>query len=82
LVDLQTKRFWFDEYIVERIKSNGVCLYKKLDIWNKFFLKEHNLKDPRSVCMKLIHFYLKKTEKHASNNLIKLTDKILKNTGL
>ena len=82
LVDLQTKRFWFDEYIVERIKSIGVCLFKKLDIWDKSFLKEYDLKDPRSGCMKLIHFYLKKTEKHTSNNLIKLTDKILKNTGL
>jgi hypothetical protein len=81
LVDLRTKKFWFDEYIVERIKCNGVGLFRKLDIWDASFLIEYNLKDPRSIYLKLIHLYLNKTRGQSNNIFTKIIDNILKKSG-
>lgn len=81
-LDMDTKRFWFDEYIVAKIRNNGVEGYKKLDIWKKSFLQEYSLSDPRPVFIKLIHSYLQSTEENSTGFFVKIIDKILRKSGL
>lgn len=76
-VDTTSKRFWFDEYILEGCLSdlNKIAL---LDIWDKEFIETYQLKDPRNIFIKLLHFYLKKTQKYKSTFAIRALDKVLK----
>jgi len=69
----------FDQYVLDMIKSDGIERYKKLDIWDKSFLKCNNLSDPRPLWIKLVHFYFQSSSKISSNLLIRILDKILKN---
>jgi hypothetical protein len=76
-VDTTSKKFWFDEYILERCLSdlNKIAL---LDIWDKEFIETYHLKDPRNIFIKLLHFYLKKTQKDKSTFAVRAIDKVLK----
>ena len=76
-VDTTSKKFWFDEYIVER-NSNDLKKIAKLDIWDKDFIETYKLKDPRNLLIKLLHFYLKKTQKYKGSFVVKGIDKVLK----
>jgi hypothetical protein len=82
IIDTKKSKFWFDLYIVERIKQNGLNHYNKIDIWNRDFLKEYNYSDPRSVLVKLLHFYLRCTQNFSHFLFIRGVDKILKKMGL
>ena len=76
-VDTTSKRFWFDEYILERNYRN-LKEIAKLDIWDKDFLDAYNLKDPRKWYFKILHSYLHSTQKYKSNIVIRAIDKVLK----
>ena len=80
-VDLNTTQFWFDQYIIERLNNYPVKKLKKIDLWEKEFLVEYNLKDPRNVFDKWIHCYLKKTKKIRKKRLVRLIDKLFKKHG-
>jgi hypothetical protein len=76
-VDTTSKKFWFDEYILERCATN-LNRIAKLDIWDNEFLETYNLQDPRKWYHKLLHFYLHKTQKYKSTFVVRAIDKILK----
>ena len=76
-VDTTSKKFWFDEYILER-NSSDLKKIAKLDIWDNDFIETYNLQDPRSVWIKLLHLYLRKTQKYKSTILVRAIDKVLK----
>lgn len=76
-VDTTSKKFWFDEYIVER-NSDNLQKIAKLDIWDKDFIDAYNLKDPRKWYFKILHSYLHSTQKYKSNVVIRAIDKVLK----
>lgn len=78
LVDKNETRFWFDYYMLDRIQKNNISKYKTLDIWQKSFLLEYQIQDPRSLWVKLIHYYLKLTQVCSTNKFVKGVDKILK----
>ena len=80
-IDTSGTKFWFDGYIVERLNKYTNKQLRKLDLWNKIFISEYCLKDPRTVLDKIIHWYLNKTQKRRNSLPIKLIDKILKRTG-
>ncbi len=81
-LDLNCGKFWFDDYIVQRIKENGTYAYKNINIWNKSFIAENNFEDPRSISLKLLHLYLSKSQNISNLIIIRLIDKILKIIGL
>jgi hypothetical protein len=76
-VDTTSKKFWFDEYILER-NSSDLKKIAKLDIWDNDFIETYNLKDPRNIWIKLLHQYLRKTQKYKSTILVRAIDKVLK----
>lgn len=82
LIDTETRKFWFDKYVVERIIESGERAYKNLDIWTKPFIEENNLKDPRDWAIKLLHFYLRNTNNFSGSIAIRAIDKILKKSGI
>ena len=69
---------WFDQYIVDIIKKEGISEYTKIDIWDNSFLNSTNLKDPRSALIKVVHFYLRHTQKLSRSIFIRIIDKLLK----
>lgn len=77
-VDLSSKNFWFDDYVNDRIKQYPIAKIRNLDIWDNFFLKEFNLTDPRTIWNKLLHLYLRYTQKISQFYFIKLIDRLLK----
>lgn len=76
-VDLSTEKFWFDDYIAERIKSYPKKSINKLDIWESEFITNYNLKDKRAFVTKIVHWYLDKTHKLKTNRIIRIIDKAL-----
>jgi Glycosyl transferase family 2 len=56
--------------------------FKGLDIWDKSTLKMLEISDPRPLIFKLIHLYLKITQKKSHILLIRLIDKFLKILGI
>lgn len=75
-IELKDNHFWFDDYIVEKVKYLPRQIYR-LNIWNVDFLKKYNLKDNRGAFTKILHLYLFKTQKINQKKLVKLIDKIL-----
>lgn len=76
-VDLSSEKFWFDEYIVERISDYSINTINKLDIWDADFIKNYNLSDSRANITKLVHWYLYKTHKFMTNRFIRIVDKAM-----
>lgn len=74
-VDVESKRFWFDEYIFERINSKSINVLSKLDIWDQSFLENFNINDPRSITVKLLHKYLSVTAPFLQKKWVKMIDK-------
>lgn len=77
-IDLLTTRFWFDSYVVRKITTAGEREFRNLDIWQKQFISDYKLKDPRSLVVKIIHYYLFLTKNYYKNILIRSMDKLLK----
>ncbi len=71
-----------NEYLDQRVKTyieeKGSKYYQKLDVWDADFLTVNALKDPRNIIVKLLHFYLRKTQGYTNNILIRVMDKVLK----
>lgn len=80
-VDVKKQQF-FDQYVLNFIKENGIERYMKLDVWDKVFLEEYKMIDPRSFFIKIIHFYFHITNRITNLLIIRVIDKILKKSGL
>jgi hypothetical protein len=78
VIDTNSVKFWFDDYIYDRIEKNRLTNIKKLDIWDNQFLRAFNLNDPRPIWIKIIHKYLQTTQKISKNLFIRIVDKIMK----
>ncbi len=78
----QNMNFWFDKYIVDHLLDVGVDSYRKIQIWDKSFVAEYNLSDPRNLFVKVLHFYLKSTKNISSNFMVRVVDKVLIKIGL
>lgn len=77
-VDTNEENFWFNEKVLEYIQRNGIKYFRNLNVWDKEFLKRLNIKDPRTFGIKLIHYYLNRTQNFYTNFFIRVIDKLLK----
>lgn len=68
----------YTKKVMDAFNQNGLKMYSGLDVWDSAFLKEVNIKDPRSWIDKLMRLYLRSTSRFADNIIIKFIDKILK----
>ena len=74
--NIKIENLWYNEFLIERIKKADFKTIRKLDIWDKNFIDENNIIDPRNFLDKVIHFYLKLTHR-SPNFIVKLIDKTL-----
>lgn len=81
-IDTSNTSFWFDNYVIEKIKQDGIDYYKSIDIWDKIFLHKFNISDPRNYLDKLLHSYLRNTQIIFEWYPIRFIDKILMKIGL
>jgi len=81
-VEILSDKFWFDEFIYDRIKKYPLINIKRLDIWDRKFLLAFNLTDPRTIWDKIIHFYLNKSNGFSNMLIVRFTDRILKLIGI
>lgn len=61
--------------VQDKVEEIGAAALRKLDIWDEECLSKYG--DPRRPIDKLIHGYLRKTQKHCKNVIIRYTDKVL-----
>jgi len=80
-VDTNEKPF-LDQYVLDFISKNRIERYRRLDVWDRPFLNRYNIADPRSLWIKLIHFYFHVTRKNTNTIIIRVIDKILKKSGV
>lgn len=66
------------DVVLNKIKEKGTNAFRKLDIWDEIAIMDHNLSDPRRPIDKLMHWYMRKTQKIADNIIIRCVDKLLK----
>lgn len=70
LVDVAARSFWFDKYVVDRLGEHDKNDLAKLDIWDKQFMEQNGLPDPRSLKDKIIHEYIKETNRYKHKSKI------------
>lgn len=78
LLNLQDEGRHYTEAVLCKIEEKGIEYFKKLDVWEHGFLKNNNLQDPRTWWDKMMHTYLRATNKYQKTILIRAIDKILK----
>lgn len=77
-VDLEDDGAYYSMEILRFFERDGVKKYAWLDIWNQDWISKYNVKDPRSIIQKTLHWYLQHTQAKSSCFLIRGIDKILK----
>ncbi len=55
-------------------QKKGITYYKLLDIWDKSFLKQNKINDPRLFCDKVLYMYLKWTNPFSNWIIIRKLD--------
>ncbi len=82
LIDTNQNKFWFDDYLLNKIEQYGDSNFASIDIWDSNFRKQYGLKDPRNYFTKQLHLYLRLTQNSTDNIMIRMVDKCLKKIGL
>ena len=70
-------KYYLDE-VKKYFNKDGIECFAGLNIWKKDFLTALNIEDPRNILIKLLHIYLKNTQKFSHKLVIRFIDKILK----
>lgn len=64
--------------IKELIVQDGIEKFQSVDIWDEDLCNELQVKDPRTMGWKILHWYLRKTQPYRNTLVIRGVDKILK----
>ena len=78
MLNLQDEGKHYTDAVLRKIEEKGIEYFKKLDVWESGFLRNNNLRDPRTWWDKMMHTYLRATNKYQKTFLIRAIDKILK----
>ena len=71
----------YTDNVNKYISDFGIAKFAMLDVWDKEFLQKNNLNDPRNLFHKILHSYLRLTNKYQKNIIIRYIDKVLKVLG-
>jgi len=74
----QKEQPFFDNYVLDFISKKGINHYRKLNVWSDAFLNKYNLKDPRTLLTKIVHYYFNNTRNRTNFILVRIIDKFLK----
>ena len=81
------KYYYWEKLVLEFFDKYGTQFFKKEDIWSidwevvasEYGCKDTNrYKDPRNFFLKIVHFWLRKTQYNHLNIFVRVIDKILK----
>ncbi len=81
------KYYYWDKVVLEYFNKYGTQFFKREDIWyinwevtaREYGYKDTNkYKDPRNFFLKIVHFWLRKTQYNHGNFFVRVIDKILK----
>lgn len=78
LVDTTVSKCYMDDYIVSRFSRHSKKELRKLDIWDKSFVKAYDLEDPQRIIDIFIHSYLRKTAQKKDKPAIRFFDSVIK----
>lgn len=78
MLNLQDEGKHYTDAVLRKIGEKGIEYFKKLDVWESGFLRNNNLQDPRTWWDKMMHTYLRATNKYQKTFLIHIIDKVLK----
>lgn len=81
MINLSDEGIHYTTNVLNYINEFGIKKFAKLDVWDKEFLQKNNLKDPRKWYHKILHSYLRLTNKYQKTIIIRGFDKILKILG-
>lgn len=73
---------YYKDEIFKCFDEKGIAYFQGLDIWEESFINNYGIKDPRSLKTKLLHLYLKLTQRSSNLIVIRGVDKVLKKIGL
>lgn len=68
----------YTDGVLRRIHEKGIRYFHKLDIWDEDFLRQEKLVDPRTWFDKLVHKYLRRTNKWAKSFFVHVVDYLMK----
>ena len=77
LIDTDSTRSWFDDYIVDRLSRHSIKTLRKLPLWDNVFCSTYGIDDPRRFIDRFIHKYFELT-KGSKKLITRGIDKILK----
>lgn len=77
LIDITSTPIFVD-YMRELVKEDGTKKFVSLDIWNDDIMNQLSITDPRRCIDKLMHWYLRNSNKHTKAFIIRAIDYILK----
>jgi hypothetical protein len=81
------KYYYWDKEVLEYFNKYGTQFFKREDIWDinwevaarEYGYKDTNkYRDPRNFFLKIVHFWLRKTQYNLMNIFVRVIDKILK----
>lgn len=77
-LDLTAEGLHHVQTVKNKLQEYGPSFFRKLDIWDDEFLQKYEVKDPRRPIDKLMHWYLRKTNKWQKTLPIRAIDKMLR----
>ena len=77
-IDLTAEGLHHVMTVQNKLNTLGASALRKLDIWDEDFLHKYKVKDPRRPIDKLMHWYLRHTNKWARTYMVRAIDYVLK----
>lgn len=68
----------FVQYIKDTIAKEGIEKFKSIDVWSEELCHELGVKDPRTIGWKMLHSYIRRTQKFKRTMLVRGIDYLLK----
>ena len=68
----------FVQYIKEIIEQEGIEKFRSLDVWSKELCELLEVQDPRTGGWKMLHWYLRKSQRYRSLLWVRVIDSIFK----
>ena len=81
-IDFTDSGSYYNKAVIDFFLRFKVKTFSGLDIWQKDFLDANKLDDPRTKAVKLLHLYLKFTQKVYRVIFVRLIDKLIKKFGV
>ena len=77
-IDVSNEGRHYTREVLKCFDRDGLKRYALLDIWDKDWMVENGIQDPRNGIQKLFHYYMHKTKPYVERNWVRAIDKVLR----